>query len=157
MTGMNVGMLAEAGPIIVSTIRTIGRALGVFDDTEKIVVEIDKYMPRALEIMNDFARAEMVKAQAQMITAEAALARECRELLQVRLEIIRAESAREYNKARSLEEQYTLQTKALERDIDRTVAQILRLLDGSLKQSMPNYVDAVEKPLLRLMPPSKAS
>jgi hypothetical protein len=38
----------------------------------------------------------------------------------------------------------------LERDIDTMIAQILRLLDGTLKQHMQNYIDAVEEPMRRL-------
>ena len=157
MSAIGNAVLANAGPIIGRVIRAVKSALDIPDDVEAVIEAIERHMPQAIEIANDFARAEMLRAQAQMVQAEAALLHEYGELMKIKLAIILAESARDLRRQRALQERHLEIEQSLMSEVNEAMRHVLTLVERTLRTQIPDYVTTVEKPLLRLLPPPKAT
>ena len=157
MSPIGNGVLANIGPVIGRVIRGVKSALGIPDDVEAVIEAIERYMPQAMASMNEYVRADTLRAQAKMLQAEAALVHEYGELMKIKLAIILAESARDLRQQRALQERHHEIEQSLMDEVDAAMRQVLTLVERTLRAQIPDYSGTVEKPLLRLLPPSKAS
>jgi hypothetical protein len=137
-------------------VRGVRVMLGMSDDVEVIARTIDEGLRQVAEVGHELARAELLKARAEIIQAEAAWMNAYANVRRLEIELAQAEERRDHALAVRLHEERLLLKHEMDERVIEAIQRILPMLRALLQDRISDYSSTVETPLLQLMPPRKA-